>query len=165
MSIINVGPQMRGLACLNMSEPTVPTFAVRETQSLGQQMLNRLVGINGLMVDIIVLIMRLEMLKCIHINIQNIVTKCFPRKLEADGGPLKCCPRTYISRILFGLEFFPFFPYRRSMMFHSRLLFSTHREIFSKSYLIKPKSDCIYHAPIELEPNGHQFGSKSICAW
>ena len=28
--------------------PTVPTFAVRETQSLGQQMLNATVGINGL---------------------------------------------------------------------------------------------------------------------
>ena len=27
--------------------PTVPTFAVRETQSLGQQMLNAPVGING----------------------------------------------------------------------------------------------------------------------
>ena len=25
------------------------------------------------------------------------------------------------------------------------------REIFSKSCQIKPKSDCIYHAPIELE--------------
>ena len=28
--------------------PTVPTFAVRETQSLGQQMLNAPLGINGL---------------------------------------------------------------------------------------------------------------------
>ena len=28
---------------------------------------------------------------------------------------------------------------------------TTHREIFSKSYQIKPKSDCIYHAPIDLE--------------
>ena len=27
---------------------------------------------------------------------------------------------------------------------------STHREI-------KPKSDCIYHAPIDLEPNGRPF--------
>ena len=26
-----------------------------------------------------------------------------------------------------------------------------HREIFSKSYQIKPKSDCIYHFPIDLE--------------
>ena len=29
--------------------------------------------------------------------------------------------------------------------------FGTHREIFSKSYQIKPKSDCIYHTPIDLE--------------
>ena len=28
---------------------------------------------------------------------------------------------------------------------------STHREIFSKSCWIKPKSDCIYHFPIDLE--------------
>ena len=32
-----------------------------------------------------------------------------------------------------------------------------HREIFSKSYQIKPKSDCIYHFPIDLEPNGCPF--------
>ena len=31
---------------------------------------------------------------------------------------------------------------------------STYREIFSKFYQIKPKSDCIYHAPIDLEPYG-----------
>ena len=30
--------------------------------------------------------------------------------------------------------------------------------MFSKFYYIKPKSDCIYHYPIDLEPNG----SKSI---
>ena len=30
---------------------------------------------------------------------------------------------------------------------------STHREIFSESYWIKPKSDCIYHFPIDLEQN------------
>ena len=29
--------------------------------------------------------------------------------------------------------------------------FGTHRKIFSKSYLFKPKSDCIYHFPIDLE--------------
>ena len=33
----------------------------------------------------------------------------------------------------------------------------THREIFSKSYQIRPKLDCIYHAPIEMEPNEHPF--------
>ena len=27
----------------------------------------------------------------------------------------------------------------------------THKKIFSKSYLINPKSDCIYHFPIDLE--------------
>ena len=27
---------------------------------------------------------------------------------------------------------------------------STHREFFSKSYQIKPKSDCIYHFPIDF---------------
>ena len=35
-------------------------------------------------------------------------------------------------------------------------------KIFSKSYEIKPKLDCIYHAPIALEPNGSPFGPKSI---
>ena len=30
----------------------------------------------------------------------------------------------------------------------------THREIFLKSYQINPKSYCIYHFPIDLEPNG-----------
>ena len=34
-------------------------------------------------------------------------------------------------------------------------LSSTHRENFLKSYKIKPKSDCIYHFPIDLEANGH----------
>ena len=38
---------------------------------------------------------------------------------------------------------------------------STHRDIFSKSYQINPKSDCIYDFPIDLEPNG----SKSIEQW
>ena len=28
--------------------------------------------------------------------------------------------------------------------------------------LNQTKSDCIYHFPIDLEPNGIQFGSKSI---
>ena len=40
-----------------------------------------------------------------------------------------------------------------------------HRDIFSKSYQRKPKSDSIYHAPIDLEPNGRLFGSKSIGKW
>ena len=30
-------------------------------------------------------------------------------------------------------------------------MWRTRREIFSQSYLLKPKSDCIYHAPIDLE--------------
>ena len=39
-------------------------------------------------------------------------------------------------------------------------------ELFSKSYQMKPKSDCIYHAPIDLEPNEKcQFGFKSIRKW
>ena len=43
---------------------------------------------------------------------------------------------------------------------------STHREVFSKSCYIKPKSPCIYHFPIDLEPIGHcPFGSKSIGKW
>ena len=32
------------------------------------------------------------------------------------------------------------------------MLESTHREIISKSYEIKPKSDCIYQYPIDLVP-------------
>ena len=31
----------------------------------------------------------------------------------------------------------------------------TRREIYSKSYLTNPKSDCIYYFPIDLKPNGH----------
>ena len=42
---------------------------------------------------------------------------------------------------------------------------SPHREIFSESCKIKPKSDCIYHFPIDLERNGIQFGSRSIGKW
>ena len=42
---------------------------------------------------------------------------------------------------------------------------TTHGEIVSKSHLIKPKSDCTYHFPIKLEPNGRPFGSKSIGKW
>ena len=38
---------------------------------------------------------------------------------------------------------------------------ATHREIFSKSYSINPKSDCIYHFPIDLDLNKRPFGSKS----
>ena len=33
----------------------------------------------------------------------------------------------------------------------------THRDILSKSYSIKSKSDCIYHFPIDLELNGRPF--------
>ena len=33
---------------------------------------------------------------------------------------------------------------------------------FSKCNSIKPKSDCIYHFPIDLEPNRRPLGSKSI---
>ena len=40
-----------------------------------------------------------------------------------------------------------------------------HRENFSESYWTKPKSDCIYHFPIDLESNGRTFGSKSTGAW
>jgi len=41
----------------------------------------------------------------------------------------------------------------------------THREIFSK-YLIKPKSNCIYHFPIDLEQKRTRpSGSKSIGKW
>ena len=37
-----------------------------------------------------------------------------------------------------------------------------HIEMFSKSYQINLKSDCIYHFPIDLDPNVCPFGSKSI---
>ena len=42
------------------------------------------------------------------------------------------------------------------------VLIWTHKEIFLKSYQIKPKSDCIYHFPIDLETKGPLFGSKYI---
>ena len=41
----------------------------------------------------------------------------------------------------------------------------THREIFSESCWITSKSDCIYHFPIDLDPNKPLFGSKSIGKW
>ena len=42
---------------------------------------------------------------------------------------------------------------------------ATRREIFSKSYQIKPKSGYIYTFLIDLESNGRPFGSKSIGKW
>ena len=36
-----------------------------------------------------------------------------------------------------------------------------HRKIFSKSYYINAKSDCIYHFPNDLAPNRRPFGAKS----
>ena len=47
----------------------------------------------------------------------------------------------------------------------SNLKYATHRGIFSKYYQTKLKSDCIYHFPIDLEPNGRPFGSKSVGKW
>ena len=41
--------------------------------------------------------------------------------------------------------------------FYWGIFSTTHREIFSNSYYINPKSDCIHHFPIELELNGRQF--------
>ena len=38
----------------------------------------------------------------------------------------------------------------------------TRREIFSKFYQVITKSDCIYHFPIDLEPNGRSIGYKSM---
>ena len=40
-----------------------------------------------------------------------------------------------------------------------------HGEMFSKSYYIKPESDCINHFLVDLEQNGRPFGSKSIEKW
>ena len=34
-----------------------------------------------------------------------------------------------------------------------------------KSYQIKLKSNCIYYFPIDLETNGHPFGSEPIGKW
>ena len=41
----------------------------------------------------------------------------------------------------------------------------THTEIFLECCGIKPKSDCIYHFPIDFESNRIPFGSKSIGKW
>ena len=46
---------------------------------------------------------------------------------------------------------------RRTCRAAFTITLTTHREIFSKSYYIRPKSGCIYHATIDLEPNGCQF--------
>ena len=40
-----------------------------------------------------------------------------------------------------------------------------HTKIFSKSYWIRPKSDCFYPFPVDLEPNGSPFDFKSIGKW
>ena len=40
----------------------------------------------------------------------------------------------------------------------------TQRNIFG-IWLIKPKSDCIYHFPFDLPPNGIPFGAKFIGKW
>ena len=45
---------------------------------------------------------------------------------------------------------------------YAQILIALHRE---KSYWINPKSDCIYHSSIDLEPNRRPFGSKSIGIW
>ena len=37
-----------------------------------------------------------------------------------------------------------------------------HTEIFSKSYQIKPKSDCIYHFPIDLEQQTESVPSFAV---
>jgi len=34
-----------------------------------------------------------------------------------------------------------------------------------KSYWVNPKSDCIYHLKIDMEPNERPIGSKSIGKW
>ena len=34
-----------------------------------------------------------------------------------------------------------------------------------KSCIVFNASDCIYHFPIDLGPNGYPFGSKSIGKW
>ena len=39
---------------------------------------------------------------------------------------------------------------------------TTHREIFSKYHLIKPKSDCSYHFPIDFEPNRRPFAVPNL---
>ena len=41
----------------------------------------------------------------------------------------------------------------------------THIEIDFQFLLNQPKSDCIYHFPIDLEPNGNPLGSNSIGRW
>ena len=40
-----------------------------------------------------------------------------------------------------------------------------HREFFPKSYGINLKSDCIYYIPIDFDPSGRSFESKSIGKW
>ena len=54
---------------------------------------------------------------------------------------------------------------RRYITFENYLMKITHRKIFSKSYWINLKLDCIYHFPINLEPNGHPFRFISIGKW
>ena len=44
-------------------------------------------------------------------------------------------------------------------------LFGVHREIFSESCRFRPKLDCIYHFPVDLELNEIQFDSKWNRKW
>ena len=41
------------------------------------------------------------------------------------------------------------------------ILHFLHTGMFSKFYLIEPKSGCIYHFPTDLESNGRPFGSMN----
>ena len=55
-------------------------------------------------------------------------------------------------------------------MSHEEVLAASGRTLLSRGtqrnlFEIKPKSDCIYHAVIDLDSNGRPFGSKSIGAW
>ena len=58
--------------------------------------------------------------------------------IEGFNGGLQLGPHYVERHIFWSIQF-------------SCILNCTHREIFLKSYYIKPKSDSIYHFPIDLE--------------
>ena len=80
--------------------------------------------------------------------------KLFPN-LNRQANNYLC---TRLAKIKLGMEF-----EARS----APQLWVLHAEnFFSKSNQINPKSDCIYHAPIDLEPNGQcPLCSKPIGKW
>ena len=85
-------------------------------------------------------------------------------------GDMAATTQIYFRFISNGEEYdrgysFPFDYKPNEILFTETGDMVAHREIFPKSYQINLKSGCIYHFPVDLDPNGRPFGSKSIGKW